>query len=211
MFKQIALLFLLSLLMPTLQAANHRIQLNAILNGAAVFTINGQQVMLNVNQSKHGVKLSELTDTEAIVMVSGQLKRIKLGAAVGKYRKNESTEVRISKTNGMYLTSGQINNAPVMFLVDTGATVIALNSIVAKQVGIDYRGGRREIVDTAGGQTDAWSIRLNRVDVGGISLYNVDAVVIEGEYPRHVLLGMSFLNQIQMNNNGLLLTLMQTY
>jgi aspartyl protease family protein len=111
----------------------------------------------------------------------------------------------------MYYVDGRINGTTVQFLVDTGATTVAMNSTVAKRIGLDYRAlGTQSIANTAAGQVLTWRLNLDRIAVGGIKLTNVDAAVIEGDFPRSVLLGMSFLKRIKMQDNGLLLTLEQS-
>jgi aspartyl protease family protein len=88
-------------------------------------------------------------------------------------------------------------------MVDTGATVIAMNSIIAKRIGIDYiRDGSPGMANTPGGNVRTYDVSLNNVQVGGITLYNVQGSVIEGNDPREVLLGMSFLGQLDMKRDG---------
>ena len=91
-------------------------------------------------------------------------------------------------------------------LVDTGATVVALSSQQAQQLGINYLQGRATTVVTASGRANAYQIKLRSVIVGGINAEVVSAVVVEGDYPEMVLLGMSYLNYVDMREqNGVLL------
>ena len=96
------------------------------------------------------------------------------------------------------------------FLVDTGATVIALPASEARRLGIDYRAGKRGMVQTANGPASVYSVKLDSVKVGAIELTLVDAMVIEQglETP---LLGMSFLNRVEMRRDGQTMTLIRRF
>jgi len=94
-----------------------------------------------------------------------------------------------------------VNGGSVRFLVDTGATTIALPAADARRLGIDYLKGPRGIVQTAGGPTAAYKVTLDTVRVGDIAINSVDAVVIEAGLP-FALLGMSFLNRTEMKREG---------
>ena len=92
--------------------------------------------------------------------------------------------------NGHYLAEGQINGRSVTFLVDTGATDVALPESTARALGLDF--GPRVQVMTAAGPANAWVTRLDDVTVGGIRRKNVRATITDGEF-NGILLGMSFL------------------
>ncbi len=88
-------------------------------------------------------------------------------------------------------------------LLDTGATSIAMSSVEAKRLGIQYwLSGEKIMVNTASGMARAYAITLNRVQVGSIGINNVSATVVEGSNPQDILLGMSFLNRVDMTNSG---------
>ena len=197
----------------TMAARLPKIELNAILNNAVVAKINGQQIMLQLNQrSPSGYQLVAIESDHAVFLIKGQRHKIKLGATIGRSTAAPVDRVQITKNNGMYFTDGYINQMPVRLLVDTGATLVAMNSGVAGQLGIDYRAvGTQTFANTASGQVAAWRIQLNAVSVGTIRVNQVAALVIEGDFPTSVLLGMSFLGQINMNDSGNLLTLEQLY
>jgi aspartyl protease family protein len=92
--------------------------------------------------------------------------------------------------SGHYEAEGSINGQAVTFLVDTGATDIALPESAARALGLEF--GPRVQVMTAAGPADAWVTRLDEVTVGGISRKNVRASITSGEF-NVILLGMSFL------------------
>ena len=96
------------------------------------------------------------------------------------------------------------------FLVDTGASMVALPGRDAERLGLDYRKGPRGIIQTAGGNAIAYRVKLDRVKVGGIELTNVDGVVLEQGLDI-ALLGMSFLNRVQMQRDGQSMVLIRRY
>jgi len=97
--------------------------------------------------------------------------------------------------NGHYQVEGLINNQPVNFLVDTGATDVAVPESMARALGLDF--GPKIQVMTAAGPSKAWMTRLNMVSIGGISRRNVRATITSGEF-NGVLLGMSFLRHYSL-------------
>ena len=97
--------------------------------------------------------------------------------------------------NGHYEAEGQINGQAVTFLVDTGATDVALPVSAARALGLDF--GPKVKVMTAAGPADAWVTRLDEVAVGGIRRKNVRASITSGEF-NGILLGMSFLKHYNL-------------
>ncbi len=112
---------------------------------------------------------------------------------------------------GFFNVQGSINGFPVRFLVDTGATSVAISSELAKRVGLNYTRGRRGIANTAGGVTQMYGIELDSVTVGGINIKNVQAGVVVGAFPLEPLLGMSFLSQLDMVREGNRMDLKRRY
>ena len=108
------------------------------------------------------------------------------------------------------MSDGAINGNPIRFLVDTGATSVALPASDADRLGIDYRKGRRGISNTAGGPVTVYRVSLDSVRLGGIELRTVDAVVIEQGLDI-ALLGMSFLNRVEMKRDGATMTLIRRF
>ncbi len=97
--------------------------------------------------------------------------------------------------NGHYQVKGQINQQPVNFLVDTGATDVAIPESVARALGLEF--GPRVQVMTAAGPLNAWMTRLDEVSIGGIRRRNVRATITSGEF-NEILLGMSFLRHYDL-------------
>jgi len=101
--------------------------------------------------------------------------------------------------SGHYEADGQINGQPVTFLVDTGATDVALPESTARALGLDF--GPQVTVMTAAGPAKAWVTRLDEVAVGGIRRKNVRASITSGEF-NGILLGMSFLKHYSLQQEG---------
>jgi aspartyl protease family protein len=102
---------------------------------------------------------------------------------------------------GHFMTDGQINGRTVQFMVDTGATTIAMSVADAKRIGLEYQNGQTVQMSTANGVTQGWRVTLNTVRVGDVMVSGVEAVVSPGGMP-YVLLGNSFLSRFQMNRNN---------
>ena len=108
------------------------------------------------------------------------------------------TEMSIARgTGGHYWVAGSINSQSAQFLVDTGATSVAMNAGQARRLGLDYRvGGTPMMASTASGTAKGWRVTLNSVKLGGVEVLGVEAVVLEGDFPTDILLGMSYLNRV---------------
>lgn len=99
--------------------------------------------------------------------------------------------------DGHFWTQGRVNSGNVKFLVDTGASVIALTPEDARRAGYNLRDLDYSVsVNTANGKTLAARIKLRDVAIGTVTLREVDAVVVE-QGLSHSLLGMSFLGRLQ--------------
>ena len=108
---------------------------------------------------------------------------------------------------GHYVTSGKINGEDVTFMLDTGATTIAVPSHIASA--LDLSLGQRFMTQTANGTAAAYATRLDTVSIDGIVLENVEAAVTPGLKSEEILLGMSFLRNIEFTQRGDTLLLRQ--
>ncbi|WP_341960341.1 TIGR02281 family clan AA aspartic protease [Pseudomonas sp. RC10] len=118
-------------------------------------------------------------------------------------------EVRLaSNRQGHFVMTGQINAHPVEFMLDTGATNVAIPEGVAQTLRLE-RGAKVE-VSTANGRTDAFRTTLKRLQIGDIVLNDVRALVVPGLDGDQVLLGMSAIQQLEFTQRGGTLLLRQT-
>ena len=196
-------------LLVTAQASAQQasVEVEALLGKTAVMKINGQRQTLRVGQTVDGVTLVAAQSTAAIVEINGQARTLGLSQRVGTaYQEPDQQVVTIARDAMMkYQTNATINGRSALVLVDTGANMVAISGEMAKLMSIDYSTGKPSTVETASGLTSAHAITLQSVIVGGIEVNNVSAMVVEGAYPTTILLGMSYLQHVKLQeHNGIL-------
>ncbi|MEW6689212.1 MAG: TIGR02281 family clan AA aspartic protease [Pseudomonadota bacterium] len=180
---------------------------------AAVLVIgNGPPKTVKVGQTFGGVTVISVEKERATVEVEGKRRVLVRGQtwSTSPSGSDRQSVTLAAGAGGHYFTEGLVNGGSIRFIVDTGATVIALPAADASRLGIDYRKGRRGVTHTAAGQVEAFLVKLDTVRVGGIELQNVDAIVIERGL-NVALLGMSFLNRVEMRRDGDRMTLIRRY
>lgn len=190
------------------------IEVQALMNDAAVLRIGDQQRMLrNGQRSPEGVLLVNATTQRAIIEVDGRRTELKLSQRIsGSFTATDTSEVRVDRNaNAQYLTTASINGRLATVLVDTGANTVALSGRQAAALGVAYHRGTPTQVGTASGVANAYAVQLDSVAVGGISVPYVPAVVIEGDFPPMILLGMSFLQRVGMREENGALFLKQKF
>jgi aspartyl protease family protein len=187
------------------------VEVLALFGERAMLRIDGEKHMLMKGQSTPGgIRLLDVSTEGASIEIDGDDRYYPLGVRVrAHHRAPDTEEVQIWRDpSGMFRTVGSINGLPVKFLVDTGASSVAMNSAQARRLGIDFRViGEPAAVMTASRLERVYRVRLDTVKVGAITLRNVEAVVLDGAQPDSPLLGMSFLGRLQMANDGRRLTL----
>ncbi len=181
-----------------------KIILLALFKDKAIFQIDGaRRVLQNGQVSPEGVKLLSANPEEAAVEINSKREVLKLGVVTASFSSTGQPSVTLwADGNGFFHAEGSINNVPVKFLVDTGANTVAINSALARRIGIDYTQGKSGIATTASGYARVYSVALDTVKIGDIVLHNVSAGVIEGRQPEIPLLGMSFLGGLEMRRDG---------
>lgn len=191
------------------------IEVLALFRDQAVLKIDGARYRLGPGEATpQGVRLVSTYDGGAVLEVEGRQRRIALGSRIrSSYQQTAREEVQIFRDpTGMFTTAGSINGLPVSFLVDTGATSLAMNAAQARHLGIDFRVvGEPDAVVTASRVEQVYRVMLDNVKVGAIQLRNVEAVVLDGPQPQEILLGMSFLGRVEMQNDGQRLLLRRKY
>ncbi|MCU7935732.1 MAG: retroviral-like aspartic protease family protein [Candidatus Thiodiazotropha sp. (ex Dulcina madagascariensis)] len=177
--------------------------------------VDGVRRLLKLNQpSPEGLRLISATSKEAVIELDGERQVYPLGGHITThFSKPERLTAKVWRNQaGAYTTVGTINGLTVNFLVDTGATAVAMHASQAKRLGISYRlEGKPIYVNTANGTTSAYEVTLERVQVGDITLRQIRGFVIDGIGPNRVLLGMSFLNRVKMEDKGEVLLLEQKF
>ncbi|MBC9252340.1 aspartyl protease [Pseudomonas alcaligenes] len=201
-----------SLLLATAPAlrAETQVQVVGLFPNAAVLLVEGQRKLVKAGQTgPGGVKVLSADSKGAVLLVDGVQRNYGLSREYnqGGMATPQKTQASITQgTGGHYWVAGSIDGHPVQFLVDTGATTVAMNEAQARRLGIDYRvQGSPMVAGTAGGNVRGWRIHLDSVKVAGLEVLGVDAAVLEGDSPAEVLLGMSFLSRVRWReDNGVL-------
>jgi aspartyl protease family protein len=194
----------------------HRVALAGSMGRQALLVIDGGAPRaVPIGGSVQGVRLLELRPDEALVEIDGQRHTLRLGASAvhlgGVPSAGNGREITLSSdARGHFTTPGLINGRSVSFLVDTGATLVALGRDEADRLGLAYQKGRRVGLRTANGDTIGWRIALDTVRVGDVEVYNVEAVVQPHPMP-FVLLGNSFLARFQMRRENDTMTLLRRF
>ena len=178
----------------------------------ALLVIDGQTVLLALGASRQGVTLRSLRDGQAEIEVAGQRQWLVLGATPtrlagpGPAPASSSRIVLPMGPGGHFSGQGQINGRTVQFMVDSGATTVALSQAEARRIGLDWQRGQPAMTVTANGPVPAHAVVLSSVRLGGVELANVAALVLPFEMPV-VLLGNSFLGRFTMRQDADLLQL----
>ena len=198
---------LVALALPLPVSAVDQVVVLGLFKDAAVVVIDGRQRMLRKGQtSPEGVTLVAADSDRAVVTVEGVRRELALGSRIDTAYDPPAAprSVRVLPDgDNMYAVTGSVNGFSVRFVLDTGASAVALNGEEARRIGIDYaREGVAGYADTPAGPVPTHQVRLDRVRVGEIELRDVAALVIEGPYPREALLGMSFLGRLELRQDG---------
>ena len=216
MRHSIALLLLLGSLAAVLvspQARATEVALQGTFDArAAIISIDGgPPKTVKVGQTVGGVSIVSVDKDRATVEVDGKRRVLVRGQTYSSGGGGGAQSVTLAVgAGGHFVADGQINGGAIRFLVDTGATSVALPASDAIRLRIDYRKGRRGTTQTAGGPTAAYLVTLDSVRVGGIELLNVEAIVIE-QGLNVALLGNSFLNRMEMRREGQTMTLTRRF
>lgn len=182
---------------------------------AAILAIDsGAPKTVKVGQTVGGVRLISVENDRATIEADGTRRvllrgqtystggaRAAAGSGAAGGGPGAQTATLAVGAGGHFFAEGQINGGPIRFVVDTGATTVAIPASEANRLRIDYQKGRRVATDTAGGRMPAYLVMLNSVRVGDIELQNVEAIVIEQGLSA-ALLGNSFLSRTDMRREG---------
>jgi aspartyl protease family protein len=202
-------------------AAAQSVALAGMLGNKALLVVNGGAPKSVAAGEKHmDVKVISTSGDQAVLELNGKRHTLRVGDAPvsvgagggtgGEGRKGGNRIVLTAGTGGHFMTPGQINGRAVQFVVDTGATSIAMSAADAERAGISYKGGQPIQLSTANGIAPGFRVKLNSVRVGDVEVYDVDAVVIPQAMP-YMLLGNSFLTRFQMIRENDQMTLVKRF
>lgn len=182
------------------------VALQGMLGPRALLIIDGGAPRsVAVGDTVQGVKLIATSGDTAVVEIGGKRLTLHLGespASLGERGQASSGRISLpADSGGHFMPQGTINGRPVQFMVDTGASSVALGMAEAERIGLAYRSGQPVRIGTANGVVQGWRIKLASVRIGDVEVYEVDAVVTPQGMP-FVLLGNSYLNRFQMRRDN---------
>jgi aspartyl protease family protein len=195
------------------QGVAQEVGLAGVMGSKAMLMVNGGEPQaVAIGQSLDGVKVVSVNGDQVVIEIGGKKRPLRVGQhAIGAPATDGSGRIIMTAdAQGHFYTTGNINGTSVRFLVDTGATMISLGASDARRIGLDFNRGQKGMSQTANGQTMVSKIQLDTVRIGDVTLHNVDAVVHQTDMPM-ALLGMSFLNRMEMQRDGNTMTLKKRF
>ncbi|MDQ0569004.1 aspartyl protease family protein [Variovorax paradoxus] len=182
------------------------VMLTGTIGSRAILIVNGAPPKtVAVGETFQGVKLVSLQAEQAVVELEGKRVNLRMDTPVsiggGTGTGGGSRIVLPADSRGHFMTQGAINGRAVTFMLDTGATSIALSAADAQRIGLDYSKGQRVQMNTANGVSSGYKLRLQSVRVGDVEVYDIDAIVSPEPMP-FVLLGNSFINRFSMRRDA---------
>lgn len=207
-------LSLVALALIALPAFATEVTLVGLIGAKAIVVIDGgaPRTLAPGQKTAEGVVLLGTEKEAASFDINGQKRTLYMGRAYSSAPRDGRQNVTLTAdTRGHFVGTGSINGGSVRFLVDTGATFVSLPASEARRLGINYLRGQRGQVQTANGVAVAYRVKLDTVRIGDVTLNNVDAVVAESDAMGVILLGMSFLNRMEMKRDGQSMTLTKRY
>jgi len=198
---------LLAPLFASTAAHAQAVALSGILGSKALLVVDGGTPRALAAGDEHkGVKVVSVGREDAVVLVGGDRRTLRLGEApvsVGGGRAGGGGRrvVLIADSRGHFIDSGTINGQAMQYMVDTGASTVAIGRSDADRMGIDYKSGQPVRMSTANGVAQGWRLRLDSVRVGDVEVHGIEAVITSQPMP-FVLLGNSFLSEFRMTRTG---------
>ena len=195
-------------------AGAHSVALRGMMGERALLVVDGTPPKaMAPGESHRGVKLLSAAADQAVVEIRGQRQVLQVGAAPVNVGGSASRGTRIvlqAGAGGHFTTLGSINGRSVQFVVDTGATFVALSVADAERVGLNYQSGQPVRMSTANGLASGWRLSLDSLRIGDVEVAGVEAVVTPQAMP-YVLLGNSYLTRFQMRRENEQMTLERRY
>jgi aspartyl protease family protein len=186
------------------------VALNGVVGSKALLAIDGGKPRwVAVGESSpEGVKLVSIAGDSVVFEAGGQRRTLKIGQSerltpnLAATAGGSQSVALTADGRGHFVTTAQINGRSVRVLVDTGASFISMSASEARRLNINYLDGQRSAVSTANGVVPTYKVKIDEVRLGDVSLNNVDGMVHADDSLPIVLLGMSFLNRMEMKRDG---------
>ena len=192
-------------------ATAQSVALSGVLGSKALLVIDGGTPRaLAAGESLQDVRVLQVSGDTAEVEIKGRRQTLRLGeapislggrgAAAGDPALGRRVVLK-ADNRGHFIERGQINGKTMVYMVDTGASSVAIGRSDAERMGLPFLKGQPVMMRTANGDAQGWRLRLDSVRVGDVEVFGVDAVVAPLAMP-YVLLGNSFLAHVQMTRQG---------
>jgi aspartyl protease family protein len=189
-------------------AGAQSVALQGMLGSKALLIVDGAAPKtVAPGETFKGVKVLSTAGDQAVVEIDGKRETLRVGeapASVGGKGGGPAHGSRIvltAESGGHFMSQGAINGQAVRFMVDTGATSVAMGAAEADRIGLKYKNGQLGYTNTANGTVTVWRVKFASVRVGDVEIYDVDGVVVPTSMPL-VLLGNSFLGRFQMKRDN---------
>ncbi|RLA38562.1 MAG: TIGR02281 family clan AA aspartic protease [Gammaproteobacteria bacterium] len=194
--------------------ADPEIIASGLFKNKAMLTIDGNTRLLKAGEtSPEGVLLVSSDSKQAVIKVAGKQMTLQLSQRISaSFTAAEFVDVKLLRAaNGHFFASGAINGRPAKFVIDTGASAIAMNLNDARRLGIDISKSPVSTASTAGGIVETYVVNLDKVSVGAITVHNIAATVVDGDFPAQILLGNTFLSRVEMREEAGIMVLRKKF
>lgn len=181
---------------------------------AAVLAIDGgDPKAVKVGQKWNGITVLSVEKERATIELEGKKRILQRGQhyRTGVVSSGQQSVTLAADAGGLFFTESMINGNPVRMMIDTGASAVTISAADAERMRIDYRNGRRQMMQTANGTVSGYVVRLANVRIGNIEVTDIDAIVVEKGLSTGGLLGMTFLNRVEMQRSGQTMVLIKRY
>jgi len=182
------------------------VMLTGTIGSRAILIVDGgAPKTVAVGETFQGVKLVALQGEQATVEAGGKRVSLRMDTPVsigsGGGGAGGTRIVLPVSSGGHFMTQGAINGRTVSFMLDTGATSVAMSEADAQRIGLDYTKGQPVRINTANGVAPGYRVRLNSVRIGDVEVFDVDGIVSQQPMP-FILLGNSFISRFSMRRDA---------
>lgn len=184
------------------------VTLTGTIGNRAILVVDGAAPKtVAVGERYRDVRLVSLQEGQAVVEAGDGRRttlRMDTPVSIGGAARGPGSGTRIvlpAGSGGHFLADGTVNGRAVRFMLDTGATSVALSAADADRIGLDYRSGAPVRIGTANGVVQGWRVTLDSVCVSDVEVAGVEAIVVPQPMP-YVLLGNSFIGRFSMRRDS---------
>lgn len=202
--------------LPSAAAVAQSVAMSGGMGSKALLVIDGSAPKaLAAGDTHKGVTVVSVGRDQAVIEVGGKRQTVVMGAAPvsigGSGGGASGTQIVLTAgSGGHFVTQGAINGRATQFMVDTGATSVAMGADEARRLGLQFEKGQRFHGSTANGSVVAYRVVLTTVRIQDVEVHNVEAAVLPQGMP-YILLGNSFLSRFQMKRDNDVLTLTRRF